>query len=293
MDTARYKAFIAAAKGGSFMAAASEMNYTASAVSQLISALEEELQVTLFWRSRKGVSLTSDGKRLYPLIYNIVRQEQQMYEAAAEIRGLIVGDIVIAAYPSICAAWLPQILHDFQEKYPGVRIRIDDSIRQDVVDALSGGRADVAFLTNHHDFSGEWTDLQRNPIVALVGPDSEYAAMDAFPLADCEKIPIIQSSHGNDKDISAIYEKYGLTPNIVYTTRNSSTAAAMVENNVGVLMVNELSTHMWHFNVKVLPLDPPQSIMFGIAVSALSTASPAVKTFVRFTRERLSAPERL
>ena len=60
----------------------------------------------------------------------------------------------------------------------------------------------------------------------------------------------------------------------------------MVRNNMGVLLVNELSTHMWSFDVKILPLDPPQYISLGMAVSAMSTASPAVKTFVRFVRQR-------
>ena len=54
---------------------------------------------------------------------------------------------------------------------------------------------------------------------------------------------------------------------------------------MGVLLVNEMSTRMWNFDLKILPLDPPQYISMGMAVSTLSTASPAVKTFVRFVRD--------
>ncbi|MBR6207897.1 MAG: LysR family transcriptional regulator [Oscillospiraceae bacterium] len=285
MDTARCKAFVAAARVGSFSRAAEELHYTTSAVSQLITALEEDLQLPLFLRSRKGVTLTADGERMYPVLYNLVRQEEKVYETAAEISGLIVGKITITAYPSICAAWLPGLIRRFQERYPGVTIRIDDSIRKYVLEALNSGRADVGFLSNQHDFTGEWIDLQKNPMVAVVSQESPYARWDSFPLAECEKAVMIQSSHGVDKDISGIFEKYDLHPNIVYTTRNSGTAAAMVQDDMGVLLVNELSTHMWRYRVKVLPLDPPQSISLGMAVSAFSSASPAVKTFVRFVRD--------
>ncbi len=286
MDSSRCRAFVAAANEGSFSKAAEKMNYTTSAVSQLITALEDDLGLSLFHRSRKGVALTADGERLYPLLLNYVRQEDRIYEASADIRGLLVGEIVIAAYPSICATWLPGILRDFQRQYPGIRIRIDDSIRRYVLEALTSGRADVGFLSNQHDFTGEWIALEDNPIVALVGKESEYAALDAFPLAECERASLIQSSYGTDRDLSGIFEAHHLTPNIIFTTRNSSTAAAMVENNMGVLLVNELSTRMWKYDVKALPLDPPQSVTLGMAVSAMSTASPAVKAFVRFVREQ-------
>ncbi|MBR4579258.1 MAG: LysR family transcriptional regulator [Oscillospiraceae bacterium] len=285
MDTARCKAFVAAVRSGSFSRAAEELHYTTSAVSQLITALEEDLQVPLFIRSRKGVTLTADGERLYPTIYNLVRQEEKVYETASEISGLIVGEIRISAFYSICSTWLPGLITRFQEHYPGVKFKIDDSIRRYVLDALNTGRADLGFLSDHHDFAGEWVDLELNPMMAVVSKDSPYAALDAFPVWECDHAPIIQPSHGRDLDIIEIFNKYNLSPTIVYTTRNSITAAAMANNNMGVLLVNELSTRLWSFDVKVMPLDPPQYISLGMAVPPGSLTSPAVKTFVRFVRD--------
>ncbi len=285
METARCKAFASAVRHGSFRGAAEQLNYTTSAVSQLVAALEEELQVTLFHRSRRGVQLTADGEKLYPVIENFIRQEERIYETAAEITGLTVGRVTIAAYPSICAAWLPEIIRRFRERYPGVELHIDDSIRRYVLEALNAGRADVGFLADQHDFEGEWFELAQNPMVAVVGKDSPYAGLDAFPLSECERTPLIQSSYGKDKDLEAIFDRYGLRPNIVTTTRNSSTAAALAQSNMGVLLVNELSTRMWSFDVKILPLDPPQYVSLGMGVSAASASSPAVKAFSRFVRE--------
>ena len=285
MDTARCRAFIAAAKSGSLSKAAEELNYTTSAVSQLITALEEALEVTLFFRSRKGVTLTSDGERMYPVIYNFIRQEDLIRQTAADIRGLLAGEIVIAAYPSLCVAWLADIIHQFNSIYPNIRFQVDDSIRHYVLEALNNGRADIGFLSNQHDFSGEWIPIENNPMVAVVSRESRYAELDAFPIEECGRADLIQSSYGKDRDLDTIYSKYNITPHIVYTTRNSYTAAAMAEKNMGVLLVNEMSTRMWNFDLKILPLDPPQHISMGMAISTLSTASPAVKAFVKFVRE--------
>ncbi|MCR4629524.1 MAG: LysR family transcriptional regulator [Bacillota bacterium] len=291
MDTARYKAFLAAAKTGSFSGAALEMDYTTSAVSQLIAALEEELQVPLFHRSRTGVRLTTNGERLYLPILGLVRQEERIYEISAEISGLLTGEILISAYPSICATWLPSLIGEFRKRYPSIHIRIDDSIRQHVVDALKEEKADIGFLSNQHDFSGEFFLLDQNPIVAVVSKNSPYNSLGYFPLKECEVAPLIQSSYGKDKDLDGIYSKYHLHPNITFETRNSYTAAAMVANDMGVLLVNELSTHVWDMDVNVLPLDPPQSISLGMVISPTAVSSPAVKAFASFVKENFKRAE--
>lgn len=54
MDTARYKAFVASVKTGSFSRAAEDLNYTTSGVSQLVTALEEELNLLLFTAAGKA-----------------------------------------------------------------------------------------------------------------------------------------------------------------------------------------------------------------------------------------------
>ena len=285
MDTARCRAFIASARTGSFTRAAEELNYTTSGVSQLVTALEEDLQLHLLNRSRKGVSLTADGERMYNAIYNFIRQEERIYQMSADIRGLLIGEIVIAAFPSICSAWLPEIITGFQALHPGVSIEIDDSIRSVILESLSSGKADIGFLSDHHDLSGEYIELERNPMVALVSHESPYAKEETFPLAACEEAPLILHSRGRDTDLNTIFEKNHIHPNIAYVTRNSFTGAAMAEKNMGVLIVNELSTHMWPYDLKILPLDPPQYLSLGMVVSANATASPAVRAFVRYVRE--------
>ena len=62
----RYEIFIKILEVGSFTRAARELNYTQSAISQMVHTLEEELDTTLLLRSKSGVQLTADGEAYLP-----------------------------------------------------------------------------------------------------------------------------------------------------------------------------------------------------------------------------------
>ena len=110
METARCRAFLAAAETGSFSKAAEALSYTPSGVNQLVSALEKEFGFPLFRRNTKGVSLTENGELLLPVIRKFLRQEDRIFELSAEMNGLLIGSVNIAAYSSIATHWLPAVI---------------------------------------------------------------------------------------------------------------------------------------------------------------------------------------
>ena len=68
------KAFLAVAKEGSITAAASKINLTQSSVTKRIAALEFQIGVSLFYRDRRGMSLTEAGQ-LFLLRAELIEQE--------------------------------------------------------------------------------------------------------------------------------------------------------------------------------------------------------------------------
>ena len=74
---------------------------------------------------------------------------------------------------------------------------------------------------------------------------------------------------------------------ITFSTLENFAALALIEQGMGMSIMNDLITRNYQCNVVKLPLDPPQYITLGIAVPSLENASPAVRRFVDFAVEKL------
>ena len=147
METARCRAFLAAEETGSFSRAAEALRYTPSGVNQLVSALEKEIGFSLFSRNTKGVALTANGELLLPVVREFLRQEDRIFELSAEMNGLLIGSVSIAAYSSIATHWLPSVIREFQRDYPNVKIKLMEGIWQEVSQWLDERVADIGFLS--------------------------------------------------------------------------------------------------------------------------------------------------
>ena len=74
--------------------------------------------------------------------------------------------------------------------------------------------------------------------------------------------------------MAALFEKNGLEPDVQFTTLQSFAALSMVEQGLGMTVINELITRNWPCDVVKLPLDPPQKIILGMALFSLETPPP-------------------
>ena len=291
METARCRAVLAAAETGSFSRAAEVLRYTPSGVNQLVTAFENELGFSVFRRSTKGVSLTENGQLLLPTVREFLRQEDRLFELATEINGLLIGSVTIAAYSSIATHWLPAVIRAFQQDYPHVSIRLMEGIWQEVSGWLDGRTADIGFFSYQDGMPYEWIPLAEDPMLALLPPDHPLAGASAYPLKDCEQDDFIMPSLGCDDDVEALFRRNGIVPKIRFTTMESFSAMSMVEQSLGISVMNQLITEGHICNIVKLPLDPPSQITMGVALHSKADASPAVKMFLKYAVRMLTRTE--
>ena len=88
-----YKVFCQVGKSKSFSKAAKELFMTQPAVSQSIMQLEKELDIRLFNRNSKGVSLTNEGKLLFEYINSAINLIKVGEEKILEFKDLTVGEL--------------------------------------------------------------------------------------------------------------------------------------------------------------------------------------------------------
>lgn len=141
---------------GSFSRAADLLGLPKARVSQRISDLEQHLGVRLLHRTTRALSLTEDGKA-YVVKCQLVLQEIDELEAA--LKGGAVaprGKLRVEALASIARWILAPYLHEFQERYPDISIRLGSSDRishllEDGIDcAIRGGHLDDSTLIARH-----------------------------------------------------------------------------------------------------------------------------------------------
>ena len=288
METARCRAFLAAAETGSFSRAAEVLRYTPSGVNQLVSALEKEVGFSLFSRSTKGVALTANGQLLLPVIREITHQEDKLFELSAQMNGLLIGTVTIAAYSSIATHWLPAVIRAFQQDYPHVEIKLMEGIWQEVSQWLEERAADIGFLSYQDNMPFEWIPLAEDPMLALLPRDHPLAKADCYPLRNCADDSFIMPALGCDDDVEALFQRNGIVPNIRFTTMESFSAMSMVEQGLGVSVMNKLITEKRICDIAMIPIDPPASITLGAVLHSHADASPAVKMFLKYAVRMLT-----
>ena len=283
----RYRAFSVSAAEGSFTRAAEIMHYSPSAVSQLVSALEKELGFSLLLRHRRGVSLTQEGATVLPVIRELLHQEERLEQVTADINGLSVGMINIGAYSSIASHWLPELIKHFTSEYPGIKINMMEGIRQENEEWLSNHIVDLAFFSYKKGMNYDWVPLADDPMIAVL-PETHLRAHDtSYPLHDVKKESFIMPALGRDDDVLELFRKIKVEPNITFSTLENFAALSLIEQGMGMSIMNDLITRNFQCRVVKLPLDPPQHISLGIAVPSLENASPAVRRFIDFAVEKL------
>lgn len=129
------RAFEAAARHGSFTAAASELCVTVTAVSHQIRQLEASIGQKLFERSGRAVVLTEAGRTIFPQLRHGL---DQMAEAFAAIRPSSASDVItVSTTRAFAERWLMPRLDRFAAAHPSIIVNIDAT--EEVVDIAASG----------------------------------------------------------------------------------------------------------------------------------------------------------
>ena len=118
-------AFEAAARLGSFRMAAGELGITRSAVSHQVKLLEQRLDVLLFRRDARRAELTQLGQTYYPTVRDAFDQIEAQTRALRP--STTDNELTIQVYVTVALKWLIPRLHDFERKFPDMKVRLSTS----------------------------------------------------------------------------------------------------------------------------------------------------------------------
>ena len=208
----RYEIFLKVCETGSFSKAAEALNYTQSGISQMMAALEEELEVQLFARVNRGVTLTDNGTRLLPYIREMANQKARLRQAAFNINHKVEGTLRVGSFSSITTQWMPQIIHYFKENYPKVDVEILDGNYDEIRDWIIHGQVDCGFLSSIVADDLKFYPLWDDPLCAVFPADHPLAARQSVTLPQLFQYPLIIETPGCDNDIQHLMLKCPVKP---------------------------------------------------------------------------------
>lgn len=176
-----YKVFYEVARSHSITLAASHLCLTQPTVTKYIKNLEAVLNCQLFLRSQKGVSLTSEGQRLYRQISHPCQQMGQAQEVIREYVTNQDGRITISATELTMRYFLLPFMERFQHCFPNVKLQIHAHSFPTAITSLREETSDFALsitpLDNCYDFEvtrfrfSGYSDC-RQPLFLSGEPDS-------------------------------------------------------------------------------------------------------------------------
>src|SRR2546430_10491469 len=141
MDWDKLKVFHAAAEAGSFTHAGEQLGLSQSAVSRQVSALEQELGVSLFHRHARGLILTEQGELLHHTAHDVFMKLEAARAKLTDSRERPNGELRVTTTPGIGVHWLTPRLGEFVDLYPDIHITL---ITSDEELDLAMREADVA-----------------------------------------------------------------------------------------------------------------------------------------------------
>ena len=141
-----YRIFYIVANTGSISRAASELYISQPAVSKAVQKLEQSLNVTLFTRSSRGVSLTEEGQILYDHVKNAFSSIQSGEEKLKQRQDLNMGHIRIGVSTTLCRFTLLPFLETFIRKHPHIRITIECQSSNRTLQLLTENEIDLGLI---------------------------------------------------------------------------------------------------------------------------------------------------
>ena len=250
MNLKQLEAFVQVSESGSFSKAAKELFLTQPTISAHISSLEKELNVRLFIRNTKEVSLSDDGKDLYRYAKQITDLEK-----AIEERFYMDSDdgkhfITIAASTIPAQYLLPKVLMCYRERYPKEQIKIMETDSSEVVTQVVDHMVDVGFTgtvleKKHCKYIPFYKDE-----LAVITPDTpEYRILKEPNRDDIDWIkrkPLIlrEEGSGTRKEAEKQLKNAGISMedlDIVASIANQETIKKSVKQGMGITVLSRLA----------------------------------------------------
>jgi DNA-binding transcriptional LysR family regulator len=254
MDIRQLKYFIAVAEEQHVGRAAERLHISQPPLTRQIHALEEELGILLFNRTKWGVTLTDAGEYLLDHARNIKSHVDLVKEHAKQAGKGRIGRMDVGVFGSAMLNIIPEILNTFTARHPDVKVVLHTLNKGRQIEALHRRQIMVAFERYIPESKGLRIEtIYSEPLCVALNARNPLADLTSIDLAQLCDEPIIGEVIPSVA-IKTLFEKHRFDPVIVQKSSDMISAAVMVAGGFGTAIVPGSLRNLQLPNVVYRPL---------------------------------------
>ena len=196
-----YKIFYEVAKNENITKASETLHISQPAISKTIKLLEEKLGGTLFVRTKKGVTLTEEGKEFYSYIAKAIEYINSAENKFSDLINLETGIIKIGINSTLTKEFLLPYLEKFNKLYPKIDIQITNGITSHLISELKNGLIDIVFLNiNDKEYGNDIDIIKCKKIHDVFIASKKYSKLNGkvISLSTLKNYPLIFQADGSN-----------------------------------------------------------------------------------------------
>ena len=197
MDLGQIEAYLRVAEHRNFSRAAEDLGLTQPSVTARIQTLERDLGESLFERNGRGVRLTEVGESFLPHAKRVLKALHDGQDAVLSMRKLELGTLRIGAAPTISTYVLPELLKEFNSRYPGLEISVRTEYSQQIVQMVLADEVQMGLERGTTHPEVETIPLYGDEVVLVASAKDDFAARGSVSLADVAKRRLIMFNRGS------------------------------------------------------------------------------------------------
>ena len=189
---------LAVAEYQNFTLAAEKSFVTQPTLSMQVQKLEDELDVLIFDRSKKPISITEAGQKIVAQAKNIVNEAERIKDIVDQEKGFIGGEYTLGIIPTVMPTLLPMFLKTFIKRFPKVNLIIKEQSTENLIRNIQDGHLDagIAATPLEIEFIKE-RPLYYEPFVGYVPKNHRLSKMEQLRPDDLElsDVLLLQDGH--------------------------------------------------------------------------------------------------
>ncbi|WP_373998437.1 LysR substrate-binding domain-containing protein [Bdellovibrio bacteriovorus] len=287
MDLSKLKAFVVVAEELNFRKSAEILGMSQPPLTRLIASLEEELGTSLFERTTRHVKLTGAGVFLLKEGKEILNRAQGLESEIRALGKMKAGKISIAFSSTGFLANLPKIIREFQDRFPKIKIELQQETRSAIVKGLKSGRFDAGFLEGSlKEENFQFHSVQDENLGVLLPKNHPLSRRKEIEFKELKDETIILHPKKDNKDfyetISYLFVQAGIKP-LTYVKKDHESCPLLVATGKGVSLTIAATQNFAPTETRFVPIKKlylPVSVFWEN-----ENTNASLKTFLSFVVE--------